>query len=77
MSERAGPGVLVFVVPDGGGEREDALQDAGADAGTGAAAVAFEIELSLERLVHRLDVPTVGRSGAPSGCSINASSMVT
>ena len=44
-----------FVVPDGGGEREDALQDAGADAGGFAAAVAFEVELGLECLVDGFD----------------------
>lgn len=35
------------VVPDGGGEREDALGDAGGDAVDGAAAVEFEVELAL------------------------------
>ena len=42
-------------MPDGGGEREDSLEDAGADAGGFASAVAFEIELGFERLVDRLD----------------------
>ena len=37
-----------FVVPDGGGEGEDALQDAGADALGFASAVAFEVELGFE-----------------------------
>jgi len=36
------------VVPDGGSEGEDALQDADGDAVDGAAAVALEIELSFE-----------------------------
>jgi len=40
-----------FVVPDGGGEREEALQDAGADSGGFAAAVAFEVELRFQCLV--------------------------
>ena len=44
-----------FVVPDGGGEGEDALEDPGADAGFGAAAVAFEVELGFQCLVDRLD----------------------
>ena len=44
-----------LVVPDGGGEGEEALQYAGADTGSGAAAVSFEIELALEGLVDRFD----------------------
>jgi hypothetical protein len=36
------------VVPDGGGEREEALADAGADAVDAAAAVQFEVELAFE-----------------------------
>jgi hypothetical protein len=43
------------VVPDGGGEREDALQDANGHAAGGAAAVSFKVELALEGLVDRLD----------------------
>lgn len=43
------------VVPDGGGEREEALPDSGEDACDGAAAVAFEIELAFECLIDRLD----------------------
>ena len=35
----------VVVVPDGGGEREHALEDAGGDTGDGAAAVSFEMAL--------------------------------
>lgn len=37
----------VIVVPDGGGEREDALQDADGYAAWGAATMAFEVELAL------------------------------
>lgn len=44
-----------FVVPDCGGEREQALQDSGADAWFGSCAVAFEIELGFQGLVDRLD----------------------
>ena len=42
-------------MPDGGGEGEDALQDASGDPGDGAAAVAFEVELGLEGAVDRFD----------------------
>jgi len=42
-------------VPDGGCEREESLQDAGAYAGGFAAAVSFEIELGFQGLVDRLD----------------------
>ena len=45
----------VVVVPDGGGEREDASGDAGGDSGDGAATVVFEVELSFEGVVDRLD----------------------
>ena len=38
-------------VPDGGGQGEDALQDADGDSGGGAAAVVFEAELVFERVV--------------------------
>jgi len=46
--ERSGGAGLVggFVAPDGGGEGEYALHDAGADAFGFAAAVAFEVELA-------------------------------
>ena len=43
------------VVPDHGGEGEDALRDPGADAGEGSAAVVFEVELAFEGVVDRLD----------------------
>ena len=39
------------VVPDGGGQGEDALQDADGDAVDGAPAVAFEVELAFEGVV--------------------------
>jgi len=44
-----------LVVPDGGGEREESLQDACGDAAAGAACVAFEAELGFEGLVDRFD----------------------
>src|SRR5215470_18539484 len=43
------------VVPDGGGQGEQPLGDAGVDAGGGAAAVAFQVELAFEGVVDRLD----------------------
>src|SRR5512135_2791728 len=43
------------VVPDSDGQREDALQDADEHAGGGVPAVSFQVELTLERLVDRLD----------------------
>jgi hypothetical protein len=43
------------VVPDRGGQCEDALQDADDDSGRGAAAVSFQVELPFESLVDRLD----------------------
>jgi hypothetical protein len=43
------------VVPDGGGEGEDASGDAGGDSGDGAAVVVFEVELTLEGVVDRFD----------------------
>jgi hypothetical protein len=42
-------------VPDGGGQGEDALQDADGDSGRGVPAVALEVELSFEGVVDRLD----------------------
>ena len=42
-------------MPDGGGEGQDALEDAGVDALGFAAAVAFEVELGFEGLVDRFD----------------------
>src|SRR5437879_4528842 len=47
--------VCTFVVPNGDGEGEEALQYSGGDTGVGAAAVAFEIELTLEGVVDGLD----------------------
>jgi len=41
----------VPVMPDRGGQSEDALQDSYGDAGDGAAAVLFEVELAFEGLV--------------------------
>lgn len=45
----------VVVVPDGCGEREDALQDADDHAYGSTPAMAFEVELPFEGLVDRLD----------------------
>ncbi|GAB1510593.1 hypothetical protein JCM33774_26350 [Actinophytocola sp. KF-1] len=45
------------VVPDGCGEREEALGDADSDALDGASAVLFEVELACEGVVDRLDEP--------------------
>jgi hypothetical protein len=45
----------VVVVPDGGGQGEDALDDPGQDSGGGVPAVAFEVELALEGVVDRFD----------------------
>ena len=44
-----------IVVPDGGGEGEDSLQDSDCDSAGGVAAVGFEVELSFESVVDRLD----------------------
>ena len=44
-----------LVVPDGGGEGEESLQDADGDAGGGAPAVAFEAELGFEGPEDRFD----------------------
>ncbi len=43
------------VVPDGGGEGEQALGDSRGDAGEGAPAVQLEVELAFEGVVNRLD----------------------
>src|SRR5271166_95959 len=54
--ERAHDGLAGgVVVPDGGGQGEDALQDADGDAVDGAPAVPFEVELALEGVVDGLD----------------------
>jgi hypothetical protein len=45
----------VVVVPDHGGQGEDALGDAGGDAVEGAPAVAFQVELGFEGAVDGLD----------------------
>src|SRR5262245_42577800 len=53
-----GLGCGFVVEPDGGGQGQDALQDADDHARYGAAAVAFEVELGFEGLVDRLnDLP--------------------
>ena len=62
------------VVPDGGGQGEDPLQDPDGDAVVGPAAVLFEVELALEGVVDRLDglaqwleVPAAGGFGLACG----------
>jgi hypothetical protein len=59
-------------VPDGGGQGEDALQDAGQHAGWGVAAVALQVELAFEGVVEDsmtwrsgLKNRAPGRSGSP------------
>jgi hypothetical protein len=42
-------------MPDGGGQGEDALQDAGNHPGGGVPTVPLKVELALECLVDRLD----------------------
>ena len=42
-------------MPDGGGEGEDALQDACGDSGDGSSSVALEVELGFEGVVERFD----------------------
>ena len=56
--EAAGGSWLVggFVVPDGGGEGEDALEDAGCNALGFSSAVAFEVELCFECGVSRVSL---------------------
>ena len=54
--ERSQDGLAgVVVVPDRGGEGEEALQDADGDAVGGVAAVAFEVELAFEGVVDGFD----------------------
>ena len=45
----------LVVVPDHGGEGQDALQDPDCDPDTGAATMAFQVQLAFEGLVDRLD----------------------
>jgi hypothetical protein len=45
----------VVVVPDGGGQGEDALGDSGQHPGGGVPAVAIEVELAFEGVVDRFD----------------------
>src|ERR1039457_609620 len=60
----------LVVVPDGGGQREDALQDADQDSCWRSAAVAFEVNLvlvgvedGLGGLAQRLEEPRAGSVG--------------
>src|SRR6266567_3423979 len=43
------------VVPDRGGQGEDALQDADGHAAGGVATVLFQVKLAFERVVYRFD----------------------
>jgi hypothetical protein len=43
------------VVPDGGGEGQEALGDADSDAFDGASAVLFQVQLAFEGVVDRFD----------------------
>jgi hypothetical protein len=45
----------VVVVPDGGGQGQESLEDADDDSGLGSSAVAFEAELAFEGVEHRFD----------------------
>jgi hypothetical protein len=45
----------VVVVPDGGSQGGDALQDPGEHAGRGVPAVTFQVKLAFERVVDRFD----------------------
>ena len=47
-------------MPDGGGQGEDALQDAGGDAVDGPPAVAFEVELAAETARLRAEMGPAG-----------------
>src|ERR1700747_1589908 len=60
------------VVPDGGGQGEQPLGDAGIDALGGAAAVAFEVELAFEGVVDRLDPLADPADGPVPGCLVAA-----
>src|SRR5919197_6263756 len=46
---------FVRVVPDGGGQSGQALQDPGEDTLVGPSAVSLQVELALQGVVHRLD----------------------
>src|SRR5437667_72786 len=75
--ERAEAGLVgEVVVPDGGGEGEQALQHAGGHAGVGTSAVLFEVELAFEGVVDRFDQlaqrfeqPGTGTGHTPPGWS--------
>src|SRR2546423_7092006 len=60
------------VVPDAGGEGEDALADACPDAGEGAAAVVFEGELAFGGVDDRFDPLTDAAEGAVAGLLVAA-----
>jgi hypothetical protein len=65
--------VGVFVVPDGGGEGEEALEDSHGDSVAGPAAVAFEVKLAFEGVVDRFDdlADRFEQSGARSGSFVS------
>src|SRR3954462_12594529 len=57
----------VPVVPDRGGQGEDALQDPDGDAGDGSATVLLKVELAFEGLVDRFDALPYGPQRATAG----------
>lgn len=74
-----GVGVVV-VVPDHGGQREDALGDPGGHAGDGTAAVTLETELVLRGVEHGLDDLPDGleqRRPGPGFLTCNQAELVT
>jgi|ERR1039458_3224883 hypothetical protein len=57
------------VVPDGGGEGEDALQDPDGYSADGVTAVLFQVELAFEGVVDRLDDLAEGLE-VPGACPL-------
>lgn len=64
--------VVVVVVPDCGGEREDALQDADDHAAWGASAVLFQVEVGFEGGVDGFDDLSQGFEVAGAGAGLLA-----
>src|SRR5205809_2279769 len=60
------------VVPDGDGQGQQPLGDAGVDARGGPAAVAFQVELAFEGVVDRLDPLADPADGPMAGCLVAA-----
>src|SRR5664280_2024293 len=55
-NERSEDGLsAVVVVPDGGGQGEQSLQDSGHHTLGGVTSVSFQVELAFQGLVHRFD----------------------